>query len=392
MPAPLLIKNTHIYTPQGEIETGWLLLEDGRIASINSGMPSKNDYTQIDAGGRACLPGFIDIHTHGAVGSEAMDANTAGLEAMGHFYARHGVTSFLATTWAADKLAVDNAVACIRDNLGPLPGGPALLGAHLEGPYISNLKAGAQPYDAIRPVERVEAQAWLNSGAVRLVTTAPEVSANRWLINACKQRGITVSAGHTDATYEKMEEAVRMGITQVTHCFNAMSPLHHRYPGVVGAALAFPELRCELIADLIHVHPGAIRVLWNAKGVDGIILITDSIRAAGLGEGKYDILGQTITIKGGAARLPDGTLAGSLLTMDAALQNLSAAIKQPLGVVWPCSSLVPARAIGIDATTGSLEAGKQADIVLLNPDGSVWTTIRRGDVIYRQLKLSGKSD
>ncbi len=363
-----------------------MVIEDGRISALDGDTAPSNGYAQIDAAGRYCLPGFIDIHTHGAMGSEAMDATADGLEAMGRFYARHGVTGFLATTWAAGKIETDNAVTCVRDNLGPLPGGPTLLGAHLEGPYLNSSKAGAQPYEAIRPVERVEAQTWLNSGAVRLVTTAPEISANRWLINACKQRGITVSAGHTDATYEKMEEAVRMGITQVTHCFNAMSPLHHRYPGVVGAALAFPELRCELIADLIHVHPGAIRALWNAKGAEGIMLITDSIRATGLGEGSYDILGQTISIKNGSARLPDGTLAGSILTMDTALQNFSAAVKQPLGVVWPCSSLIPARAIGIDNITGSLETGKQADVALLNPDGSVWMTIRKGEIIFKQGK------
>ncbi|HJQ13560.1 MAG TPA: N-acetylglucosamine-6-phosphate deacetylase [Anaerolineales bacterium] len=383
----LLIHNARLFTPRQPGRIGWLLAEEGRIRSIGFGnVPqfSANDsMQQIDAEGKLILPGFIDLHVHGAMGHEVMDASASGLEEMARFYASHGVTSFLATTWTASREAIRKALELVEEMQGPMQGGATLLGVHLEGPYLNPDRCGAQDIRQIRRAEREEALEFLASGVIRLLALAPEYDKNLWLIDECVKHGITVSAAHTAANYEQMQRAAAHGVTQATHTFNAMQGLGHREPGTVGAALTIPQISCELIADNIHVHPAVQKILLDVKSPSGVILITDAIRAAGLPAGEYMLDERAVNIQDGAVRLPDGTLAGSILTMERALQNLCAATSRPLEELWVTSSLNAARAIGISSRKGSLEIGKDADLVLLDNSFQVHLTVAQGEIIYR---------
>lgn len=371
-------------TPTAHVPRGWLLARDGVIAALGYGDPPDGiDAERIDGAGKTLLPGFVDIHVHGAAGCEAMDATPEALRAMAQFYAAHGVTSFLATTWTDSRPRVQAALEAIAAAQGQQPDGATLIGAHVEGPYLNPARCGAQSTTYIRRAERDEALAFLDTGVVRLMALASEFPENHWLIRECVRRGITVSAAHTAATYEQMREAVAMGLTQTTHTGNAMTGLHHREPGTLGAALTLPEINAELIADNIHIHPAVMKLIYLAKGANSVILITDAIRGAGMPDGDYPIDDRTITIQDGIARLPDGTLAGSTLTMDRALKNFIAATGTPLADIWQTSSLNAACAVGVSARKGSLEQGKDADLVLVDADINVALTVAEGRVVYR---------
>jgi N-acetylglucosamine-6-phosphate deacetylase len=384
--ARLLISNARVYGPDRVSEPGWLLTEGPQILGMGHGRPPQFDDDQstrtVDARGRHLLPGFIDLHVHGAVGHEAMDASADGLQAMARCFAQHGVSSFLPTTWTASPEATQRALDTIAGVLGPVARGATVLGAHLEGPYLNVAKCGAQDPRYIRLADPGESTALLGRGFVRLLALAPEYAENLRLIDDCVRRGVTVSIAHTNATYEQVLEAVEHGASQMTHAFNAMLGFGHRDLGTAGAMLALPQLRAELIADTIHVHPAAMRVLVAAKGTAGVILITDAMRAAGMPDGDYRIDSRTVTVRDGAARLPDGTLAGSVLTMDVALRNIAAATGLPLSELWPLTSLNAARAIGLSARKGSLEVGKDSDLVLLDDQFQVQLTVAEGIVVY----------
>ncbi|MFN8451895.1 MAG: N-acetylglucosamine-6-phosphate deacetylase [Anaerolineae bacterium] len=384
MSPSLLITNSELMTPTAHISRGWLLARDGKIVALGHGdAPEGVDAEHIEGSGKTLLPGFVDVHVHGGAGSEAMDATPDALRTMAQFYAKHGVTSFLATTWTDSRERVQAALETIAAAQGRQPNGATIVGAHVEGPYLNPERCGAQSTTHIRRAERVEALAFLDTGVVRLMALAPEFPENHWLIRECVRRGITVSAAHTAATYEQMREAVAMGLTHATHTGNAMTGLHHREPGTLGAVLTMPEINAELIADNIHIHPAVMNLFYRAKGASRLILITDAIRGAGMPDGEYPIDDRTITIRSGIARLPDGTLAGSTLTMERALRNLIAASGAPLAEVWQTSSLNAARAVGISARKGSLEAGKDADLVLVDADINVHLTVAEGEVVYR---------
>jgi N-acetylglucosamine-6-phosphate deacetylase len=386
-PAPrLLIHNAHLFTSNHSGLMGWLLIENGLIKAIGFGNTpnfSEDAFVQVlDAQGHNLLPGFIDLHVHGAMGHEVMDASPSGLEEMARFYASHGVTSFLATTWTASRPAIMNAFELVEEMQGPIQGGATLLGVHLEGPYLNPARCGAQDVNQIRRAEREEALEFLDTGMIRLLALAPEYEENLWLIDECVRRGITVSAAHTAANYEQMQKAVAHGVTQLTHSYNAMQGLGHREVGTIGAAMTLPQVQCELIADNIHVHPAAQRILVDVKGPSGVILVTDAIRAAGLPEGEYMLDERPVRIQEGAVRLADGTLAGSVLTMERALQNVCAATGRALAEIWVMSSLNAARAIGVSSQKGSLEVGKDADLVLLDGSFNVHLTIVEGEIVY----------
>jgi N-acetylglucosamine-6-phosphate deacetylase len=382
----LLIHNARLFTPNHPGLVGWLLIENGVIKAIGFGktpdFSNDGSVQSLDAQGNNLLPGFIDLHVHGGMGHELMDASASGLEEMARFYASHGVTSFLATTWTADRQSIKNALELVEEMKGPIQGGATLLGAHVEGPYLNPVRCGAQDVNLIRRAEKEEAQEFLDTGVIRLLALAPEYEENLWLVDECVRRGITVSAAHTTANYEQMERAVAHGITQLTHSYNAMQGLGHREVGTIGAAMTLPQINCELIADNIHVHPAAQKILVDVKGPSGVILVTDAIRAAGLPEGEYRLDERSVHIQEGAVRLPDGTLAGSVLTMERALKNVCAATDRSLAETWVMSSLNAARAIGVSAQKGSLEVGKDADLVLLDEEFRVQLTIAQGEVVF----------
>jgi N-acetylglucosamine-6-phosphate deacetylase len=321
---------------------------------------------------------------HGGGGADVMDRDPASLANLARYCARHGVTSFLPTTWSASREATEAALARIAAAIGPIDNGARILGAHLEGPYLNAEHCGAQNVSVIRRADRDEALAFLDTGVLRIVSLAPEFAENVWLIDECVRRGIAVAAAHTAATYDQFVAATQRGLKRSTHTFNAMRGLHHREPGTLGAVLTLPGIDCELIADGVHVHPAAMRLLLAAKGVDRIILITDAIRAAGMPDGEYALDTRTISVRNGSAHLPDGTLAGSVLDMDTALRRFLDATSLSLADAWQVSSRNAARSIGIVDRTGRIATGLDADLVALRDDLTVNMTVAQGRIIYRR--------
>jgi len=380
----ILLTNIQFLDAQDRRITGWILVEGNKIKSLGHGQPKDFPVeVVVDGQGLTVLPGLIDLHTHGAIGIEILGITAPGLQELTQFYASHGVTGFLASTWTAPAEAIRDAIAVTAAVMGN-ENGAKILGIHLEGPWLNTIYCGAQDKSQIRIAERGEALGYLNTDLVKLVAIAPEIPENEWLIRECSHRGITVAAGHTNATYAEMKKAVDLGITQVTHCFNAMRPLNHREPGTVGAALDLPQLKCELIADNIHVNPVVMKLLLNVRGSENVILITDSISAAGMPDGEYSFEGARVTVTGGAARLEDGTLAGSSLTMDRALANLKSATNRPLGELIDCASLNPARAIHLEDHKGQLRRDWDADLILVDQNLQVKFTMAEGKVVYRK--------
>jgi N-acetylglucosamine-6-phosphate deacetylase len=383
--ASLLIKNAKVITSSAAWERGWLLCEGQTIKQMGHGnVPDFDGVETVDAGGLTLLPGFIDVHVHGAMGYETMDGTAEGLRCMAQFYAQHGVTSFLPTTWTERNEPILAGLKAIAAAQGQQPDGATIVGAHLEGPYINVEKCGAQNPAHVRRAGRDEALAYLDLNVIRLVALAPEFAENHWLIEESIRRGITVSAAHTAATYDQIRQAVEMGLSHATHTYNAMIGLNHREPGTLGAAMTSPEIACELIADNVHVHPAAMQILFACKGADGIMLITDSVRAAGMPDGEYKIDERTVIVRDGTVKLPSGTLAGSIVTLDLCLRNFMQATGQPVEAIWQTSSLNAARAIHLSDRKGSLEVGKDADLVLVDDDINVHLTVAEGRVVYRK--------
>ncbi|HEU5449302.1 MAG TPA: N-acetylglucosamine-6-phosphate deacetylase [Acidimicrobiia bacterium] len=392
-PPPLLIAGATLVAAEELWSPGWLVAAGGRIQALGPGEAPGGVRaevtalgTVVDGRGAVLLPGFIDVHVHGGDGADSMDADPDGLRRMARFHARHGVTALLPTTWSAPPSALEAAVAAIADAAGPVEGGATIAGAHLEGPWINPARAGAQDPAGIRPPDGAEARRLLDlrRGVVKLVALAPEMPGADEVIEECRARGVVVAAGHTEADWGEMVAAVAAGVRHVTHTFNAMAGLGHRQPGTAGAALALPELRCELIADGHHVHAGAMAVLARAKGPGGVVLISDAIRAAGLAEGEVDLGGRAAQHCCGAVRLADGRLAGSVLTLDVALRNFAAAS----GWGWPdlarAAAGNAADALGL-SSKGRLAPGLDADLVLLGEDGAgeVLLTVVEGRVVHR---------
>ena len=344
----------------------------------------------VDGGGCTLLPGFIDVHIHGSGGADVMDATAEGLETMSRFLVRHGVTGFYATTvtasHAATLAAVENVSRYVESTAGGKSGhtatGARVLGVHLEGPFLSAEYPGAQNQAHIRPPSAAEFEELLAAGPVRMVTLAPEVAGADALIGMATAAGVRVVLGHTAATFEEATSAVDAGVSQATHTYNAMTGLHHRQPGALGATLSDDRIYAQLIADGIHVHAAAMRILGRCKGPARTLLISDAIGAAGMPEGRYEMGRLPVIVKDGACRLEDGTLAGSVLTLDAALRNFMAATGWPLVQAWPATSLSQAQAMGIDREVGRIRPGARADLVLLDGEAQVAATVVGGRLAY----------
>ncbi|MDZ4670218.1 MAG: N-acetylglucosamine-6-phosphate deacetylase [Phototrophicales bacterium] len=377
----LLIFNTHIITPQKVLERGWIICRDGRIVAIGNDEPTrKPDSMAIDGQGLTLLPGFVDIHAHGAMGHAVMHATPEALIGMSKFFARHGVTSFLATTQSDTHNCITEALKAIVATIKHPNLHAHLLGAHIESPYV-NWQYGNQH---TRPALSQEARDWLSLGVIKLLTLAPEIPENEWLIREAVAQGITVSVGHSDATYDQMEQAITIGITHSTHTFHDMRPFQHHEAGVVGAVMESCLVGCDIIADGVHVSDGAIRLLWLLKRPDKLMLITDSIYPAGLGDGVFGtaIDDAQVIVTDGVARNSKGELAGGIMPMDAGLRYLMVALREPIERVWQTASLNPAHAIHVAHRKGSIEIGKDADLVLMDSDMRVQKTIVMGRVVY----------
>ena len=379
----LLIYNTRMITPQKILERGWVICRDGRISAIGNGDPvRKPDKTAINAQGLTLLPGFIDIHTHGAIGHDVMSANPDSLIAMSQFFVRHGVTGFLASTWTAPQDAISKALGQIKNTIKNPNLGAHLLGAHLEGPYLNPKYAGAQATAFIRHADMTEARDWLALGVIKLISLAPEIVQNHWLIREAVAQGITISVGYSDATYDEMQSAILLGLSHSTHTFNSMRPFHHRDGGVVGAVMESNQITSEIIPDGVHVSDGAMRLLWMLKKPDKLVLVTDSLHPTGLGDGHFMIDDRPLTVTNGIAQFDDNRLAGGTITLDEGLRRFMRAVNEPIESVWQTVSLNPARAVHVAHRKGSIEIGKDADLVLMDEQLCVQKTLVMGRVVY----------
>lgn len=332
------------------------------------------------------LPGFIDEHIHGAGGSDAMDGNTKDLAIIAETVAKEGTTTFLATTMTQSKeniLKAMRAVKEYRETAGEQ--GARIAGVHLEGPFIAAAHKGAQPleYVAAPDAKTFDEYNAACGNAIKIITLAPETDGALDFIRHIVAQGTVVSIGHTGAKYAEVKAAMEAGATNVTHTYNAQSPLHHREIGVVGSALLLEDLYCELICDTIHVSVPAMQLLVKNKRADKLALITDAMRAKGLADGVSELGGQTVYVKGGEARLADGTLAGSVLRMNRALQNMVEKVGVPFTQAVDYCTINPARTLKMENEAGSIAEGKRADFAVLNDKFDVLYTVRDGKIIYK---------
>ncbi|MDQ1711190.1 MAG: N-acetylglucosamine-6-phosphate deacetylase [Frankiaceae bacterium] len=360
----LLLRGGRVLAPGGSWVDASVAVDGGLIAGVSpSHAAGPGD---LDVSGCWVLPGFVDLHVHAAGGARLQGAG-ASLPGVAAALARGGVTSFLATTYAAPLAELHAAVTASTE---PTPRGARCAGVHLEGPWLAYDYAGAQPREALADPDLQAALDLVAAGPVRVVTLAPELPGAHDLIATLVARGVRVSLGHSGTTYDGAVAAVGAGATQVTHAFNAMSPMRHRDPGLVGAAFDLPGLTVEVIADGVHVHPAAVRALWRARGADGVCLVSDCV------DGCLD--GDPLVRDGDVLRRADGTLAGSAATLAAAVRN-AVAWGIPLADAARMASTTPARALGLDA--GRIETGRPADLVVLDADLAVRHTVVGGTVV-----------
>lgn len=335
----------------------------------------------IDAKGKYVSPGFIDIHVHGCGGSDTMDGTLEDIEIISSNVCKNGVTAFLPTTMTMEKEKIYEALNVIRKSMGIKNKGAKVVGAHMEGPFINPRLKGAQNEKYIEKPDYNFIKEYLDT--IKIITLAPEMDKDYEFIKKVKRdTDIVLSIGHTNATYEEAMEAIELGVSHGTHTFNAMSPLHHRNPGVVGAIFN-SDVTCELIADKIHVHPGAFNVLINVKGFNKVVLITDCMRAGNLNEGNYDLGGQKVIVKENSARLEDGTLAGSILSLNNGVKNIFKNTNLSLQQVVSMASINPAKVINMEHKKGSIEIGKDADIVVFDEEFNIKTTIVEGNIVFK---------
>jgi len=380
-----VIIDGEVLTADQGLQRGTITIEGAKIvALVTEAAPTPPpDAEIIDAGGRIVSPGFIDIHVHGGAGYDTMDATPRALEAMGVFFATHGVTSFLPTTVTAGSKATLAAIRAVADYEQSVSHGAQALGIHLEGPYISAAKPGAQNPHYVRPPRPEEYETFFALGNVKLISLAPEEPGSERLIRYAVAHGAAVAVGHSVATYDQVMAAVPWGLSQGTHTYNAMQGMHHRKPGTVGAILTCDDIYAQVIVDLVHVHPAMVKLLVRAKGLGRTVLITDAIRAAGMPDGTYELGGQQVIVADGEARLPAGNLAGSTLTMDRAVRNVMKAAGLSLPEAIRLATLTPAEAIGVSDRKGRLAPGWDADIILLDENLDVALTMVAGQVVSR---------
>ena len=332
------------------------------------------------------LPGFVDQHIHGAGGSDGMDGSLEDIATIAKTVAGEGTTTFLVTTMTQSKENITKAMQAVKTYREQASkDGARVAGIHLEGPFIAAAHKGAQPleYVAQPAIETFDEYNKASGNAIKVVSLAPEVDGAEEFIRHIASQGIVASIGHSGAKYADIKKAVDAGAKNVTHTYNAQSALHHREIGVVGSAMLLDELNCELIADTIHVSVPAMQLLIKNKPADKLTLITDAMRAKGIPDGVSELGGQTVYVKNGEARLEDGTLAGSVLRMNRAIENIVRKVGVPLLQAVDFATINPAKNLGIDKEVGSIKVGKRADFTVINENFDVLMTVRDGEIVYQ---------
>ncbi len=384
MPARVIYADCAL-TPLETIHNTVIMVEGSKIAAVGrrGELPLPPGAEEYSARGMTVVPGFVDVHIHGAGGHDAMEATEPALDAVAASVVGHGTTSLLATTVTASEEDICRSAEGIARYIRAQQVGAApraeILGIHFEGPFINRVRRGAQPAEWITPPSRKLLRRFLEAagGTGRILTLAPELPGALDLIAFARRAGLVVAIGHTDATYAETCAAIRTGASHAVHVFNAMRPFSHRETGVLGAVLTTPEVTAELIADGVHVDAPAMRLLLAAKGVEGLLLVSDGTAATGMPEGKYQLGAYQVTVSGGVCRNAEGKLAGSTLTLDRALRNV-VALGAPLADAVRMLTLNPARLLGLERTKGVLAPGADADLVLLDADLNVAGVMTRG--------------
>ncbi len=385
-PTTILLKSARIVLAERTAEQVSLLVQSDRIARIietSTDLPLIFDLV-IDLNGFTLFPGFIDVHIHGAVGVDTMEATAADLDRVSQFLATQGVTGWLPTLVPAPTADYERAIKAIEDATNS-DGGARILGVHYEGPFVNSTQcgalrarffrsfSGAADLDDLRQIN--------HQGVKHMITVAPEIDGGVALVQELHRRDWIISIGHTRAGFDLLDRACEAGARHMTHFMNAMAPLHHRAPGPVAWGLTRDNVTCDVIADGIHLDPQMLRLLLKVKGVASLSLISDAVAAAGMGDGDYEIWGETITVKDGRTSNAAGHIAGSIITILDALR-----VMKSLDVSVAAAN--PARLLGIDHERGSIEEGKRADLVALNQKGEVVLTMIGGDIVFNNSEES----
>lgn len=385
----LAILARKVITPDTVIPEGVVLVEGRKILEVGSRFEVTFDEREFHAlhfERQILVPGFIDVHIHGSGGRDVMEGTREAVEVVSKFLASHGTTAYLATTVTASPIKTIQALESLGKLIQEETGGARILGVHLEGPFINEKKRGVHPPEHIRnPSVRIFDELVKMSGnQIKLVTLAPEIPSGLQFVEHIRSKGIVVSLGHSNATYEEARQAIQAGATNATHTFNAMREFSHREPGILGAVLTDSRVWTELIADGVHVDPIAVEMLLRCKGTRRVLLITDAISAAGMPDGDYHLASLAVKVSQGVCRSLEGSLAGSTLSQDRALQNMIRWTGMPLEQVICMLTRNPAESIGVSESKGSVQPGQDADLVLLEDDLSVQATLCEGSLVYQR--------
>jgi N-acetylglucosamine-6-phosphate deacetylase len=382
----LLLRGANLVLPDKVLPRGNLLISDGRLSSLPGPEVNQTNLatTTLDLPGLTIYPGFIDVHIHGAVGVDTMDAGAEDLGRLAQFLATRGVTGWLPTLVPAPNPEYARTIAAIgeamKENLGA-----RILGVHYEGPFVNSAQCGALHAQFFRTFSRVSDIDDLpvpdESNARRMMTVAPEIDGGLELVRELSARGWIVSAGHTRASFDLLDQAFESGVHHMTHFMNAMAPLHHRSPGPIAWGLSRGDVTCDVIADGVHLDRHILQLLLKLKGADRLTLISDAVAAAGLGDGDYQIWGETITVKDGRTSNEIGSIAGSVITMCDAVHLMRSLGASEIDLARMASTN-PARLLGIDQNCGSIEEGKRADLVALDAQGKVVLTMIGGAIVF----------
>jgi N-acetylglucosamine-6-phosphate deacetylase len=389
MNTSLTISASSICTPFENIQNGCIGISNSGI--IESIFPLRSEFAgaekPVELKGFTIIPGLIDIHVHGGLGVTFGEGNLASdLDKYSKFAASHGVTGFLLSITGPDAVSICKIIRAYAEIFNSKKDWPGAipLGLHLEGPFLNVEKHGAFNPLWIHNPDPDEVKAYLDAGKgwIKQVSMAPELPGSEKIARLFTDAGVVVSLGHSNTDYETASAALKGLFTHVTHTFNAQSPLHHREPGVVGAALASDNITAELIGDILHVHPAAMKILYRCLGPERIILITDAMAGAGMPDGEYELLNQKVTVRNGKATLPDGTIGGSTITLDLSMRTMVQLVGASLSEAVQMASFNPSKVIGEENRIGSIEVGKEANLVFLDEALNVVRTVVKGKIVF----------
>ncbi len=382
-----VIEGGNVFVGEIGFQKKQIHIHNGKISALTDGAGNQKATIKLEEED-VVLPGRIDGHIHGAAGFDVMDGTQGAIEGIATAIVKEGTTSFLPTTMTSSSDRIAQVLQNLNDYIHSQKrtGKAEVIGIHLEGPFISPEKMGAQNPEHIQKPDLDTFMAWNEKAGstIKVVTMAPELEGALAFIRAITDQQIIASIGHSNATYDQVQAAYKAGAKQFTHLYNAMRPLHHREPGVVGAAYLHTSTIAELIADGLHSAPEMVNLAFRMKGKEGLMLITDAMRAKCLGNGTYDLGGQQVNVLDGKATLEDGTLAGSVLTMQEAFTNMKNFTDATLEDLVYITSINPAKQYNLYDRKGSIDIGKDADLIVLDKKGELKMTICRGVIAYQR--------